>query len=120
MEYVQAFIVFVCGEIVGLILFPALTHYLGPQNISVWDIKTILKGILERLVLFTALLHGYPQMLIAFSAMKLGTRLHQEKGSEISNTYFLFGNLLSILLAIVAVIVTKKIWATKNFPYRMR
>ena len=45
MEYVQAFIVFVCGEIAGLILFPIATHYLGPQNASAWDIKAILKGI---------------------------------------------------------------------------
>jgi hypothetical protein len=43
--------------------------------------------------------------------MKLGTRLHHEEGGEISNTYFLVGNLLSIFIAIVAVIVTKRIWA---------
>ncbi|MEE9401600.1 MAG: hypothetical protein V3V47_00210 [Desulfobacteria bacterium] len=111
MGYVQAFIVFVCGEIVGLLLFPTLTHYLGPQNASAWDNKAILKGVLERLVLFTGLLHDYPQILIAFAAMKLGTRLHHEEGGEISNTYFLVGNLLSIFIAIVAVIVTKRIWA---------
>ena len=111
MEYAQAFIVFACGEIAGLILFPTLTRHLGPQNVSAWDVKAILKGILERLVLFTALLHDYPQMLIAFSAMKLGTRLHHEEGSEISNTYFLVGNLLSIFLAIATAIVTRKIWA---------
>ena len=110
MEYVQALIVYACGEIVGLILFPILTRHLGPQNGSAWDIKAILKGILERLVLYTALLHDYPQMLIAFGAMKLGTRLHHEEGSDISNTYFLVGNLLSIFLAIVAAIVTKRIW----------
>ena len=49
--------------------------------------------------------------IIAFSAMKLGTRLRHEEGSEISNTYFLVGNLLSIFLAILAAIITKKIWA---------
>ena len=112
MEYVQALIVFVCGEIVGLLVFPALTHYLGPQNASAWDTKAILKGVLERLVLFTALLHDYPQMLIAFGTMKLGTRLHHEEGGEISNTYFLMGNLLSIFIAIVAAIITKRIWAS--------
>ena len=112
MEYVLAFIVFVCGEIVGLILFPILTHYLGPQNISAWDIKAIMKGVIERLVLFTALLHDYPQMLIAFGAMKLGTRLHHEEGSEISNTYFLVGNLLSMFIAIITVIITKRIWTS--------
>lgn len=111
MEYFSAFIVFVCGEIAGLLYFPILTHYLGPQNASAWNIKAILKGALERLVLFTALLHDYPQILIAFAAMKLGTRLHHEEGSDISNTYFLLGNLMSIFIAIVAAIITKKIWA---------
>ena len=111
MEYFSAFIVFVCGEIAGLLYFPILTHYLGPQNASACNIKAILKGALERLVLFTALLHDYPQILIAFAAMKLGTRLHHEEGSDISNTYFLLGNLMSIFIAIVAAIITKKIWA---------
>ena len=110
MEYFSAFIIFVCGEIAGLIYFPILTHYLGPQNASAWNIKAILKGTLERLVLFTALLHNYPQILIAFAAMKLGTRLHHEEVNDISNTYFLLGNLMSIFIAIVAAIITKKIW----------
>ena len=111
MEYFSALIVFVCGEIAGLLYFPMLTHYLGPTNTSAWNIKAILKGTLERLVLFTALLHGYPQIIIAFAAMKLGTRLHHEEGSDISNTYFLLGNLMSIFIAIVATIITMKIWA---------
>ena len=111
MEYFSAFIVFVCGEIASLLFFPILTHHLGPQNTPAWNIKAILKGVLERLVLFTALLHDYPQILIAFAAMKLGTRLHHEEGSDISNTYFLLGNLMSIFIAIVAAIITKKISA---------
>ena len=49
-------------------------------------------------------------MLIAFGAMKLGTRLHTEEGSDISNTYFLVGNLLSMLLAMISSVVTKAIW----------
>ena len=110
MQYIYAFLVFVAQEAVGLIVFPILNHYLGPENGRVWDRKAILKGILERLVLYTALIYGYPQMLIAFGAMKLGTRLHTEQGSEISNTFFLVGNLISMLLAIVSSVVTKAIW----------
>lgn len=110
MQYLLAFIVFICGEIVGLICFPIITRNLGPQNASSWDIKAIGKGFLERLVLFTALLHDYPHILIAFGAMKLGTRLHHEEGCDISNTYFLVGNLISIFISILAVIITKKIW----------
>jgi hypothetical protein len=39
--------------------------------------------------------------------MKLGTRLHKEQGNQISNTYFLVGNLLSILFAMIGSIVMK-------------
>jgi hypothetical protein len=42
--------------------------------------------------------------------MKLGTRLHTEKESAISNTYFLVGNFLSILLAMVGSVITKTLW----------
>lgn len=103
-------VVFICGEIVGLVIFPVLNYFLGPEKGKAWNTKSIIKGALERLVLFTALIHGYPQMLIAFGAMKLGTRLHEEKGSEMSNTYFLIGNFLSILLAMVGAIVTNALW----------
>jgi len=110
LQYIPALIVFVCQEAVGVIVFPVLNHYLGPTGGKAWNLGAILKGTLERFVLFTALIHGYPQMLIAFGAMKLGTRLHEEQGTEISNTYFLVGNLLSILFAMVGSIVTKAIW----------
>jgi len=110
MEYLQAVGIFTCGEVFGLIIFPILSYFLGPEGSKAWDVLTIFKGIIERLVLFTALVHGYPQILIAFGAMKLGTRLHDEKKSTISNSYFLLGNLLSMFIAIVASIVTKALW----------
>lgn len=109
MEYIPAIAVFFCGKLIGLIIFPSLTFIIGPKEFSPWDPWSILKGNLERLVLFTALLHDYPQMLIAFGAMKLGTRLHDEKKMEISNTYFLVGNLLSIFMAILMTVITRRL-----------
>lgn len=47
--------------ILALVVFPTLNHYLGPQGGRAWDLDAILKGILERLVLYTALIHGYPR-----------------------------------------------------------
>ena len=110
MQYVWAFIVFIAQETIGLIVFPIMNHYLGPEDGKAWDRTAIFKGILERLVLYTALIHGYPHMLIAIGAMKLGTRLHADKESDISNTYFLVGSLLSILLVIISSVVIKTIW----------
>jgi hypothetical protein len=109
-QYIPVLLVFICQEVVGLIVFPVMNRYLGPEAIKAWDLKSILKGILERLVLFTGLIHGYPQILIAFAAMKLGTRLHEEQDTEISNTYFLAGNFFSILLAMISSIIIKAIW----------
>nr|VFK38244.1 MAG: hypothetical protein BECKTC1821E_GA0114239_100215 [Candidatus Kentron sp. TC]VFK38649.1 MAG: hypothetical protein BECKTC1821D_GA0114238_100520 [Candidatus Kentron sp. TC] len=49
-------------------------------------------------------------MMIALSAVKLGTRLHSGQSSKISNTYFLVGTLFSMLLALVGAIVTRALW----------
>jgi hypothetical protein len=110
MPYLTAATVFACQELIAIVLFPLLSRWLGPKGNRAWDLMSIFKGNVERLVLFTALIHGYPQMLIAFGAMKLGTRLHDEKDTQISNTYFLVGNLLSIFLAMLSAIITQKNW----------
>lgn len=110
LHYIPALLVFICQEAAALIVFPIINRLLGPETIRAWDPKSLLKGVLERFVLIIALIHGYPQMLIAFSAMKLGTRLHEEKNSEISNTYFLIGNLLSILFAMISAIIIQAMW----------
>ncbi len=110
MEYLYFTIVLLLGELLGLIVFGLLKKFLGPAKDSPTWKGTAVKGILERLTLFIGLLHGFPQIIIAFGALKLGTRLHKEKGSEISNTYFLSGNLISILMAMIYAIVTKELW----------
>jgi hypothetical protein len=60
-----------------------------------------IKGILERMTILIGLLAEYSTILPAFAALKLGTRLADDSKTRISNTYFLTGNLSSILLAIV-------------------
>ena len=58
----------------------------------------MLKGALERGCLFFSLYLGFPQMLIAFGALKVGTKLGKDKDCQISNDYYLVGNLVSIFL----------------------
>lgn len=58
----------------------------------------MLKGALERACLFFSLYLNFPQMLIAFGALKVGTRLGKDKDSKVSNDYYLIGNLISIFL----------------------
>jgi hypothetical protein len=112
MKYLTATVIFVIGELVGLLIFAAVKRAIGPPKTSPARKASVVKGILERAVLFTGLLHGFPQILIAFGALKLGTRLYEDKESDISNSYFLVGNLISILLAMLYAIIAKKLWGT--------
>ncbi|MDY6953438.1 MAG: hypothetical protein SWE60_18155 [Thermodesulfobacteriota bacterium] len=110
MKYLTAAAVFVVGELVGLIIFSALKWATKLPKASPARKASVVKGILERVVLFVGPLHGFPQVLIAFGALKIGTRLHEDKGSEISNSYFLVGNLISMLLAMLYTIITREFW----------
>ncbi|MBN2346169.1 MAG: hypothetical protein JXO51_07235 [Candidatus Aminicenantes bacterium] len=62
------------------------------------DLQTI-KGWLERVFLFLCLVYGLPHALIAFGALKIGTRV-SDKENRVSNDYFFIGNILSLLLAV--------------------
>jgi hypothetical protein len=109
-KYVFAGLIFIGFEVAGLAIFAAIKRLIGPEKGSPANRLSVFKGILERFALFVGLLHGYPQILIAFAALKLGTRLSEEQGSKISNNYFLVGNLMSVLLAMVAAICTGMVW----------
>lgn len=104
MDFRDVALVYVVGELVGTVLFSLLRRKIGPQDSELhaaW--KALLKGMFERIVLIVGLLQGIPQIVIAFGALKIGTRLHDS--SKISNDYFLIGNLLSILIALIDVTV---------------
>ncbi len=72
------------------------------------NVKDVLKGMLERLVLIVGLMAGYPHVITAFGALKIGTRIKSEE-NKVSNDYFLIGNLISILAAIGYVATIKGI-----------
>lgn len=107
MKYVYTIVVFVVGELIALCIFAVVKHLLGPPPDSPARKASTSKGILERAVLYTGLLYGFPQILIAFGALKLGTRLHEDQRSEISNNYFLVGNLISMFLAMLYTVIAK-------------
>jgi len=110
MKYIWSLVVFIIGETLSLVIFSNLKKQLGPQKDSKAIKGSTLRGILERLTVYTGLLHHFPQIIIAFAALKLGTRLYEEKHSDISNNYFLVGNLISLLLSVIYAVVTKEIW----------
>jgi hypothetical protein len=75
---------------------------LGHSNTS-W--ASFGKGVLERIFLSVGILAGYPHVIIAFGALKIGTRLHEDKNSKISNDYFLVGNFISLLVVVIYVYI---------------
>jgi hypothetical protein len=67
-----------------------------------FDIKSISKGIIERLFLLIMFLNNIPVALTFFGALKIATRItHKEDSADVSkfNDYYLIGNLISVLIA---------------------
>lgn len=90
------------------VVFHFITQWLKSSSDSrIQRKREIVKGVLERLVVILGMLVGYPQIIIAFGALKIGTRF--QKNSKVSNDYFLIGNFISLLVAILFVILAKRI-----------
>jgi hypothetical protein len=89
-------------ELVALLLFHLLKKVMKVSpNDSTPDYRSIGKGILERTMLFLGLIWGIQSVIILFGALKIATRLDQDK-SKVSNDYFLIGNLMSVLIAFIS------------------
>jgi uncharacterized membrane protein len=92
-------------ELCGLGLFPILRRYFQPSGSFSWF--SVGKGAFERLVLLTGMTMGMTSVLILFGALKIGTRISQkdaeQESQQVSNDYFLVGNLLSVLLTLIGV-----------------
>jgi hypothetical protein len=75
------------------------------------DFRSIFKGVFERIFLVLALFYDYPHALTFFSAVKIATRLkHTEATGEEENKFndfYLFGNFLSVIVAILYVQILK-------------
>jgi hypothetical protein len=92
-------IAYVVMELLTNLAFHFITRWLKESK----DSKTqrrreVSKGILERLFIIVGLLTSYPQVIIAFGALKIGTRF--QKNNKVSNDYFLIGNFISLLIAL--------------------
>lgn len=80
---------------------------------SEFDLKSIMKGFLERIFLLIAFSANYQVALTFFAALKLGTRIkHTEINSEETgkfNDYYLIGNMISVLIAFWYTYICKNI-----------
>lgn len=100
------FSIFVLGEIlINLTFFRYLKKYFRINDKTTkshhpflgMNISTF-KGSLERFLIFFGLILDFPQVIILFGALKIGTRF--EKNDKVQNDYFLIGNFSSTLWAI--------------------
>lgn len=97
-------LIFAIGESISIVIF----RFLQFQSKQTDKFKLgidfqVVKGILERLFLFLALLYGIPQALIAFGAIKIGTRFKPD--DKIQNDYFFLGNITSLLIVLFYFII---------------
>jgi hypothetical protein len=95
------YFIFISGEIAAALVFSSIKK-LFEENLpkSESALLSVLKGTLERLVIYVSLIHNIPTVLVMFGALKIATRFDATK-NKISNDYFLVGNFLSVLIALL-------------------
>ncbi len=91
--------IFFIGEIVSTLVFVLLSKGFKSGIRNSISVKSIVKGMIERSFVFISLINQFPQALIVFGALKIATRL-KDNESQITNDYFLVGNLISLTLCI--------------------
>ena len=100
----DAAIVFVIAELIALVIYYFVRKYFEKDEIGMPKhdnlLLSIFKGVLERLVIYVALISGISTVLVMFGALKIATRFDNK--SKISNDYFLVGNFISVLIGVTA------------------
>jgi hypothetical protein len=92
-------IIFILGEAFSFFIFKTLNYFFFGRT---WEFRidlSVIKGDLERLFLFLSLVYSIPHALIAFGAIKIGTRIRPDE--KITNDYFFVGNMISLLISIL-------------------
>lgn len=97
--------IFAIGEIIaGIVFYFVRRKYEGKGKQGA---STLMKGILERFMIFLGLCCDIPTVIVFFGALKLGTRLKEHQDSKVSNDYFLVGNVISATIAILDFVIFK-------------
>lgn len=62
--------------------------------------RSIIKGVIERIFLSLSMINAIYPLLTVYGALKIGTRLGNSH--QVKNDYFLIGNIVSILIAMLS------------------
>lgn len=111
-KYIIYGLIFTLGEVLAYLIFQKIDkkfRKMAGQESRAGEWMPIVKGILERFFVYFSLLNGFAHALSIFGALKIGTRLDEDKKHKVSNDYFFIGNLISVLFAISYLILSKKI-----------
>lgn len=109
-NYFLFILICLVGEIVFHLLFWLIGRLYAFEQVPGSRGREAFKGFLERLVLTAGIAHGIITVVIAFAGLKVATKLSlsaTEPRDEVKkhNDYFLVGNLLSILFALVYAVI---------------
>ncbi|MDC7219783.1 MAG: hypothetical protein PQJ59_07575 [Spirochaetales bacterium] len=101
-KFLLLMLIIIISEFIVAFFYMLLAQILYKK--SEFDIKSILKGAVERIFLVITFSSDYKVGLTFFSALKLATRIkHDEANPEETNKfndYYLIGNLISVLIAL--------------------
>lgn len=95
-------------EVVLFLIFLVIGMYKGHTIRD--NFKSLLKGWIERSFICFGLFHDLMIIIVFFGALKLGTRLQDDKTDKISNDQFLMGNIFSITAAMVYYLLLSGRW----------
>jgi hypothetical protein len=93
---------FIGFEMSAYFLFKKIKETFVKSNLKKGKDFSLLKGMLERLMLLLGFVYSIPTIIVFFGAIKIGTRLKENSETAISNDYFLIGNTVSALIALLA------------------
>lgn len=102
------FVILALGEAFATALYFTISKIMHRNKTNRLTTRSLLKGLLERAFLFLSLVNGFPHALTVFGALKIATRL-RDKDDRITNDYFLIGNLISLMLAIIYFLIWKNL-----------
>jgi hypothetical protein len=95
------------GEIVIHFILFLLSKFFGKATKDRISLRSILKGILERIFIVVTLYHNMTQALTLLGALKIATRI-KDTEDKVSNDFFLVGNLISVLFGIAYYVIFKE------------
>ena len=109
----DALIIYLLIELLSNItIFPLLNKKYKMKKHEGEIINPRFKGVIERLCLVIGISIGVPHVLVAYGALKIGTKLGgQPKNSEdkTKTEYYLIGNLVSIIIVFLIIYLSDKI-----------